>query len=170
MSGAWVRGECRLSTGTNVVLKYTLSLCQPKRHTPHRDYRVTSEHHRHQCSQRASPSVLKEDRGGRRCVVPSDLFPRLPYHPRPRTRGPAVPRRKCLILAVLVVTYSTTVPSSPPAVPSPPLSSYCARCSSYQSSLTSFLLLFIFIFFLRVVIVPPAVFLMFFLVAFCPLL
>jgi len=29
MSGAWVRGECRLSTGTKVVLKYTLSLSQP---------------------------------------------------------------------------------------------------------------------------------------------
>jgi len=29
MSGAWVRGECRLSTGAKVVLKYTPSLCQP---------------------------------------------------------------------------------------------------------------------------------------------
>jgi len=29
MSGAWVRRECRLSTGAKVVLKYTLSLCQP---------------------------------------------------------------------------------------------------------------------------------------------
>ena len=28
MSGAGVCGECRLSTGTKVVLKYTLSLCQ----------------------------------------------------------------------------------------------------------------------------------------------
>ena len=66
---------------------------------------------------RGSPSVLKEDHSGRRRVVPSGLFPNLPYHPRPRTRGPAVPRRKCLILAVPPVTYSPAVPRRPPIVP-----------------------------------------------------
>ena len=67
-----------------------------------------------QCSQRGSPSVLKEDRGGRRRVVPSSLFSNLPYHPPPRTRGPAVPRGKCLILAVPTITYS---PRQSPTVP-----------------------------------------------------
>jgi len=63
-----------------------------------------------QCSQRGSPSVLKEDRGGRRRVVPSGLFPNLPYHP-PRTRDPAVSRGKCLIVAV---------PHHPPPSPTVP--------------------------------------------------
>ena len=67
----------------------------------------------YQCSQRGSPSVLKEGRGGRRRVIPFGLFPNLPYHPPPRTRGPAVPRGKCLMLAVPAITYSPTVPHRP---------------------------------------------------------
>ena len=43
-----------------------------------------------ECSQRSSPSVLKEDRCGRCHFALFAHFPNLPCHPALRTRGPAV--------------------------------------------------------------------------------
>jgi len=62
------------------------------------------------CSQRGSPSVLKEDRGGRRHVVPSSLFPNLPYNLPPRTKGPIIP----------IENVSYCCPRPPPPSPAAP--------------------------------------------------
>jgi len=59
----------------------------------------------------------------------------------PGLGAPSFPRRKCLILAVSVLTYSPAVPYGPP--PSP----YCLWCSSHQGLLTyilPFCVLFLF--------------------------